>query len=379
MKVAFDGSVVRPPYAGVQLSVLAEMRAIATGLGDLSGCRFFCHDADFGREVRGRGGKVDPLPNALQRPAARILWQQFVLPRVLRQSGVDVLHALAYTAPRRCPVPYVLNVHDLIALERPELCSVANRLHMRALLPGSARRAAACIVSTRHVAARLQAVLGIPEERIVVLPLGVDVARFSAPAPWPWPLGLPEGRPYVLFVGNLEPKKGVGTLLAGYAACASASRVDLVVAGRAAWKCAGLVRRLRSWQGPGRVRWLGRVPSTELPALMQHAVALVMPSIEEGFGLPVLEAMAAGTPVIHSDHPALVEAAGGAGVAFRTSVAADLAGRFDALLGDAAWRAELVAAGRERAAALPWRRWGEGAVTVLAAAARSGRSTPGAG
>lgn len=376
MKAVFDGTVVRPPYSGVHLSVLAEMRAVATCLPDLSGCRFLCADVDLAREVRARGGQADPGPRILRQVTARILWQQFVLPRALRRYGAEVLHAFAYTAPRRCPVPYILNVHDLIALERPELCSAANRWHMAWLLPESARRAAKCIVSTRHVAERLRLVLGIPDERIEVVPLGVDAPRFSAPAPWPAASGLPEGRRYLLFVGNLEPKKGVDTLLDAYAACESAGGTDLLVAGRAAWKCSALVRRLRTWRGPGTVHWLGRVPAAELPALMQHARAVVVPSLEEGFGLPVLEAMAAGTPVVHSNHPALIEAAGGAGLAFHVGEPADLAARIDALLADSALCAELIAAGRERAGALPWQRWGERAAAAIAEVARQGGSAP---
>jgi glycosyltransferase involved in cell wall biosynthesis len=365
MRAAFDGSVVRPPYAGVQLSVLAEMRAIAGCLGDLSQCRFFGADGALAAAVRAQGGRADVLPAVLQRTVWRVLWQQFVLPRIIRREGYQVLHALAYTAPWRCPVPYVLNVHDVIALEHPEVCSTANRLHMRCLLPHSARKAAACIVSTQHVAGRLQARLGIPAGRIHVLPLGVDAAHFATPVPRPLLECLREGRPYLLFVGNLKPKKDVGTLLDAYTSCTAAEHVDLVLAGRAAWKCARVVARLRPWQGRGRVHWLGRVSGEELPGLLQHALALIMPSREEGFGLPVLEAMAAGTPVIHSDHPALLETAGGAGVPFRIGAVAELAGAIDALCGDRSRRADLAAAGTARVALLPWRRWGEGAVAVL--------------
>ncbi len=365
MRVAFDGSVVRPPYAGVQLSVLAEMRAIAACIADLSQCRFFGADAALAGAVRARGGRADALPAGLQRTVWRVLWQQVALPGILRREGMQGLHALAYTAPWRCPVPYVLNVHDVIALDRPELCASANRLHMRCLLPRSARGAAACIVSTEHVAERVRVRLGIPGARIHVLPLGVDAAHFATPAPRPGLQCLREERPYLLFVGNLEPKKGVATLLDAYTSCTAADHLDLVVAGRAAWKCAPLVARLQPWQGRGRVHWLGRVPGELLPGLLQHALALVMPSVEEGFGMPVLEAMAAGTPVIHSDHPALLEAAGGAGLAFRVGDATALATALDALYGDRSRQADLAVAGRARAAQLPWRRWGEGAVAVL--------------
>lgn len=365
MKAVFDGTVVRSPHSGVQLSVLAEMRAVADCLGDLSGCRFLCGDDAFLAEVSARGGVALRAPAGLRWTAVRVLWQQFVLPGVLRRTAAEVLHALAYTAPRCCPVPYVLNVHDVIALDRPDLCAWDNRLHMRCLLPGSVRMAAACIVSTRHVAARLRDRLGVPPERIHLLPLGVEAERFARPAARSPRDGLLEGRPYLLFVGNLEPKKDVGTLLDAYAASAVATSLDLVVAGRAAWKCGAVVRRLTPWRGPGRVHWLGRVADEELPGLMQHAVALVMPSVEEGFGMPVLEAMAAGAPVIHSDHPALCEAAGGAGMAFPRQQPGELARCLALVAGDDARRRDMAEAGRARAAELPWRRWGKGALAVL--------------
>ena len=365
MTVAFDGSVVRPPYSGVQLSVVAELQALAAALGDLRGCVFFCGAPEVADSVRARGGAMGPLPRVAQRVAARVFWQQLVLPAWLRRNRIEALHALAYTAPLRCPVPTVVNIHDVIALESPHLCAPANRLHMRLLLPGTIRRAAALIVSTRHVAERVQARFGIPWERLTVAPLGVDAARFSAPAPRPEVAGLPAERPYWLFVGNIEPKKDVGTLLDAYAASAAAQRTDLVVVGRAGWLCQGIVDRLGSWTGPGRVHWLGRVPAADLPGLLQHALALVMPSIEEGFGMPVLEAMAAGTPVIHSDHPALREAAGDAGIGFPRGDAAALSACLDRLAEAASLRHDLAAKGRQHAAGMTWDRWGCTALDVV--------------
>ena len=361
--VVLDGTVVKPPYTGVQNSVqyeiAAELKALKwkitavlaltdSPLRDLTSdyhCLYF--------ETRFATGGV----------WRRILWQQTMLPRLLKKIHADVFHAFAYTAPLRCPCPYVLNVHDIIALEHPELCSTLNRWHMRMLLPPSARRAARIIVSTKHVAERVHDVLQIPMKRIAVIPLGVDFQRFSRPLPLPSEYGM--DRPYILFVSNIEPKKDLGTLLDAYDDCANDLQADLVVVGRAAWKCAAVVERLKHWNGAGRVKWLDYVPDDVLPALYQHAQLFVMPSICEGFGMPVLEAMAAGTPVLHSDYPALKEAAGGCGKEFMAGNAQSLAETMKRLWQSPQTLQEMSTAGKEYAGRQTWRRWGEDAASVL--------------
>jgi glycosyltransferase involved in cell wall biosynthesis len=372
--IALDGSVVRAPYSGVQLSVRHEIMALAEFFPADALC-LFSGDEGLRSFAATRGIALESPPGWARRPAGRALWQQLFLPGRLRRRGVGVLHAFAYTAPLRCPLPYVLNVHDLIALEHPELCAVTNVWHMQALLPGSARRAAMNIVSTEHVAGRLMSLLGIPAERIVVAPLGVDAAHFGCAAPRPMQLAPLADRPYLLFVGNLEPKKGLDTLLDAYAIYAeSKNALPLVLVGRAAWKSAALLRRLEPWHGPGKILWLGRAPGAILPGLYQHASALIMPSITEGFGMPVLEAMAAGTPVLHSDQPALCEAAGNAGLAFAVGAPRELAQQIHTLLQSKSLATELRAAGRQRAATFTWRRWGESAAAVLKQVLQKGKT-----
>ena len=358
--VVMDGTVVKPPYTGVQNSVQHEITA---ELRVLKGCRRTVLSLEGSPVAKQAGAGSIEVHAATGSVWKRILWQQAMLPKLLKTLQADVFHAFAYTAPLRCPCPYVLNVHDIIALEHPELCSTLNRWHMRLLLPPSARRAARIIVSTRHVAERVHDVLQIPMKRIDVIPLGVDFQRFSRPLPLSADLGL--DRPYILFVSNIEPKKDLGTLLDAYDACANDLQADLVVAGRAAWKCGAVVDRLRYWKGAGRVQWLDYVPDDLLPALYQHAKLFVMPSICEGFGMPVLEAMAAGTPVLHSDYPALKEAAGGCGKEFAVGDAHDLARCLTALWNAPQTLQEMAASGQEYARLQTWRRWGEAASCVL--------------
>lgn len=367
MHVVFDGSVVRPPFSGVHLSVRAELAATAPLMEKAT---ILALDEALGRAVRTHPHCVlRPPPSWTRSVAGRILWQQFSLSRICHSLGADVLHAPAYTAPLFSSTPCVLNVHDIIALEHPRLCAPMNVAHMRLFLPRSARRAAACIVSTNHVAERLCAVVGIPRERVHVVPLGVDAARFQRESAIPGEVGVTPGR-YLLFTGNLEPKKGLDTLLDAYPRIARCTSLELVLAGRAAWRSHRLRRRIATYDGPGRIHALGRVPGAQLPALYQHAFAFAFPSVCEGFGMPVLEAMAAGCPVVHSDHPAVLEAAGGAGVSFPVGDADALARAVCALHDSPTGREELAESGRQQAMEHTWGRWAIHAAEILRANSR---------
>jgi glycosyltransferase involved in cell wall biosynthesis len=361
-RIAWDATVVRPPLSGVHLSVQAELLAMFGLPGTAGGTLFsLCP------QLRQRASETDiaapSLAPGLRRVAQRILWQQTRLPAQLRACA-DVLHATAYTCPLRSPVPVVLNVHDIIALERPELCSRPNVWHMRLLLARSIRRAVMNVTTTAHVADRVRTLLGIPAERLAVVPLGVDATRFSTPAGQP----PSDPRPYLLFVGNIEPKKGLEALLDAYARIAPALGLDLVLAGRPGWRCEKLLERLRRWCGPGRVVLAGRVSDEELVRLYQGAWAFVFPSLCEGFGLPVLEAMAAGAPVIHSNHPAVREVVGSAGVVFPVGDGEALAKALRHLNASPNLRNELVAAGRLRAAQFTWERRARTVLDILLAA-----------
>lgn len=364
MRIGIDASVVVPPLSGVQLAVRHQCRALLRCLPHES-ATVFSHDEIVREAAVGAGARLVQMPFSTRRPPVRLLWQQLCLPHCLKGAGVDLLYAPAYTAPLKGPIPFVLQVHDLIALEHPEWCATRNVLHMRMLLAASARRAAAILVASGCVRTGLVQRLSIPAARIHVFPLGVDFTGFARPQPVAPGASWRDGRPYVLFVGNLEPKKGLHTLLDAYATVADTMAADLVVAGRPAWKSRELCQRMRAYTGPGRIQILGRVTGADLPALYQHASALVLPSLSEGFGLPVLEAMAAGVPVVHSDCPALVETAGGAGICFQRGDAHGLAAALRRVHESATARVELREQGRARARSLSWERWAAAALTVF--------------
>lgn len=313
MRVVLDATAVQPPLAGVQRAVRNEVLALLRTPQPAENRLLLTCDSVLLDAARNAGVR-SLSPAAGNSRLRRIFWQQFCLPRLLRAQQADALHAFAYTAPIRCPVRYTLNIHDLIAFERPELCDARNRAHMRLLMPRSIRKADRIVVSSHPVARALRESFGVAADRIVVAPLGVDGDRFASPAPRP---ARAPASPYLLFVGNVEPKKGIDILLDAWANIHAETGLNLVICGKAAWKSGGLCRRFRSLRRRSGFCWFEDVGNAELPGLYQHAFAAVLPSRIEGFGLPVLEAMAAGRPVIHSDYPVLLETAGGWGFAFR--------------------------------------------------------------
>ena len=335
-QLAIDATIARPPFSGVQNAVHTEAEAI----------RKLCHIK---------------TPSFTRTVAGRILWQQLRLPSLLKSSGASVLFAPGYTCPLHTDIPVILQVHDIIALEHPEYCSHLNVLHIKTLLPASIRKASRIVASTSHVRSRIISRFPDAADKISVIPLGVDYSRFSANDAFPNKFG----RPYILFVGNIEPKKGIEVLLDAY--CKIADRVEecLVIAGRTAWKSSRIVSRIKELEQGGKVIMAGRVSDDELPSLYRHASAFVFPSLEEGFGMPVLEAMAAGTPVIHSDHPAVSEAAGGAGIPFACGNAASLANEICTLLQSNELRHNSAIRGREHASKCSWNLYAEAIIRLF--------------
>ena len=380
MKVALDASVIRSPMSGVHYAVREQAGALLNFL-QREEVTLYSHDPILADAAGGDSVRRGFLPGLCRRPSFRILWQQLVLPHLLRRSEIDVLHALAYTAPAVSRVPSVLNLHDLIGLEHPAWCARLNALQMRMLLPVSIRRAAAIIVSSSHVADRTVELLGISRSRIHRIPLGVDASRFAW---WRQPENAADAardltaefaldpHRYLLFVGNIEPKKGLDTLVDAYARLSRELDWDLVIAGRPAWKCTRLLRACRQYEGPGRILLTGRVSDRQRDLLLSQAGAFVFPSRTEGFGLPILEAMAAGVPVVHSDHPVVLETAGNAGLSFRRDAPETLVAALQRLTVSSTLREACIERGIARAAMFPWSKWGESAAAVLRNVAATG-------
>jgi glycosyltransferase involved in cell wall biosynthesis len=254
-------------------------------------------------------------------------WYPHGLPRQARH--LDVLHCPTFRGPVRSAVPVVVTVHDLAVLRHPGTFNLWTRRYSHLAVPRVARAARLVIAVSEFTGGELVELLRVPEERIRVIPNAVG-APFTPEGP------AAEGD-YVLAVGTLEPRK------------------NLAVAQQAVQRLAVELRVVgaRGWGGVEVDGWLGRVSDDELAALYRGARCLVYPSLYEGFGIPVLEAMACGTPVVTSAGGATEEVAGGAAVLVDPHDPAAVAAGIEQA---AARRDELRVRGLERARAFTWER-----------------------
>lgn len=232
------------------------------------------------------------------------------------EDRIDVYHATDYLVPGLTRTPVVVTLHDAIPLAHPEWANPRGRRFKNHLLRRFARSAARCIAISHAAIPELVEHYAIEPALIRVVPLGVDAQWFEKPAAAAidavlsaWHLA----RGYFLHVGTLQPRKNVDRLVSAYERLPAeiCARRQLVIAGKYGWGAAALRERLRSLRDAGRVVWLDYVESDTLRALHYGAHAFVFPSLAEGFGLPVLEALATGLPVISGDVPALREVAQG--------------------------------------------------------------------
>jgi glycosyltransferase involved in cell wall biosynthesis len=262
-----------------------------------------------------QGVHASEMPNASVVPVgpltsiSRFVWQQMVLPSLGREQGVELLHCPCYTAPLALSCKFIVTVHDLIAWTHPRLAGWRNALHFRLLVGRGIRRARAVCVPSEFVRRSVVDYFGVSRSKVFVVPWGVDLE--ITPTPKDIAMATVRQRfdvnkPFVLFCGCIEPKKNLQVAIQ---ACADAG-LQLLIVG----PLVGASQSVFPKEGNGHWRYLGYVTPTELSALYSAATALVFPSYTEGFGLPTIEAMSCGCPVIASDAPALREVCGGAAI-----------------------------------------------------------------
>ncbi len=291
----------------------------------------------------------------------RAAWMQVDAPRLLDACGADVAAFPNYIVPLASPCPTISFVHDLALLRMPELFTVRKRLLMRPLLRRSVDAAAMIATVSQASQKDIVELLGIPPERIALLPGAAHPFCGDIPAEAVAAVRRTHQleRPYVLTVGTLEPRKNLLTLLDSFDRLKDRPDLDLVVVGGRGWQDRSLVRALGARQALGRVRWLGYVGERDLVALYAGAELFVYPSRLEGFGLPVLEAMACGAPVVASDVPALREVAGDAAHLVPPGEPEQLAAAIAGLLSNPEAARLARERGRQRARAFSWTRTAE--------------------
>jgi glycosyltransferase involved in cell wall biosynthesis len=290
---------------------------------------------------------------------ARIAWEQVVWPVLARRDGLTLMHSMAFAMPRLAPCPVVVTIYDVSFIESPEAFPAAQRRYLMNETAYSCAHAARLIAISESGRRDIHRLYGVPLDRIDVVTPGVaDVYRPLPEAEvtaFRRRRGLPNT--FLLHVGTLQPRKNLSTLLD---ALARLQRPDVYLAlvGGKGWIYDAIFERVSALGLGGRVLFAGYVDDDELPLWYNAAAALVMPSLYEGFGLPVVEALACGAPVAAADTSSLPETGGDVALYFDPHDPDELAARLAQVLDDPAFRNRARRDGPAHAARFSWERAG---------------------
>ncbi|HID52894.1 MAG TPA: glycosyltransferase family 1 protein [Anaerolineae bacterium] len=304
-------------------------------------------------------------PNAQQIdghfPRSRLYWMHMVLPGVIRKNRPDLCHFPNNSAPLHCPAPYVITIHDVSLFRYSQYHPRSRLLALRLLLPVVARRAAAVITVSRHARQELIHVLKIPPDKIHVIheapPTHIrPVTDPAALARIQRKYRLP--RQFILYVGTIEPRKNLRRLVRAVGQLHQNGRhPHLILVGPNGWLMNGsLEKEIEQCGLTNYVRYLGYVPQADLAGIYSQATLFAFPSLYEGFGLPPLEAMACGLPVLTSRASSMAEVCQSAAYLVDPQDESDIAAGLDRLLTQPTLRADLRQKGLHRVQSFSWQR-----------------------
>lgn len=356
MRIAFDGTTLRPGRTGVGYYTEHLLHHLVLEAGDheviVVSNRTVQTSTPLPPRVRVAAGYTAPL---------RLPWMQIVAPRMLDELDADVAHFTNSAVPLASPVPTIVTIHDMSLTLFPAYHPLRRVLLNRPLANLAARRVDA-IITVSHSARRdILRLYNVPADRVRV------VHEAAAPAfqPIADPITLGRVRSryalpdrFILYVGTIEPRKNLPRLLEAFARRHTAGDLPhtLVLVGRYGWRARDVRRTVERLRLSGAVRFLGYVPFADLPAIYSLADLFVFPSLHEGFGLPVLEAMACGTPVVVGRNSSLVEVAADAAETVDPLDAAALGDALVRITRNRAHRDALARRGLERSKAFSWQR-----------------------
>lgn len=361
MKIAFDGTVLHGLKSGVGYYCEELLKAMVA-LDQETEFFVFSHQP-LNLQFSAEGGNLR-FTNTLRFPI-RAFYLHALLPRILDSVQPDLAHYTNFLAPLWERQPYVLTIHDMGMETLRHAHPLAKRMYTKRLVPRIARKARLIITNSEYSKWEIVRYLGISEDRIRVTPLAAS------------PKFRPMRRertddPYFLYVGNLEPRKNLERLIEAFARL---PRKDhrLVIVGNRWYRGHAAEEKAKSLGLNGRVQFMGYVPRAELPALFNNATAFVYPSLLEGFGLPIVEAMACGAPVIASNNSSLREIAGEAAVLVDPRSVEQITEALARVAEDNALRDELSSKGLARAADFSWERTASRTLDVYREAVEPGK------
>lgn len=287
-----------------------------------------------------------------------MLFEQFLIPLILLRDRIDVVHSLHFTHPLFSPCPRVVTIHDLTFIRFPELHTRGRRLVMPFFIRRAMKHVEALIfvsdATRRDAESLMPAGRGLRE----VIPLGVDLKNYVVTTDETGDVlaKLSISQPYLLFVGTIEPRKNIARLIGAFQAIADDfPQLILVIAGKLGWNFESVIGMIETSRFKDRIRHLGFISDLWKRHLLAGCSALVYPSLYEGFGLPVLEGMAAGAPVITSNISSLPEVAGNAAVLVDPLSVKDIADAMRRILNNPEEGRKLGELGRRRAAEFDWK------------------------
>lgn len=307
-------------------------------------------------------GPVDrPLPRQARliegfRFPVRSVWMQFLLPVLLRRVRPDIVHYTNYLAPAVRTGAYVVSIHDMSLTRTPEHHTLKKRLLTASLVPRVARGARLILTPSLATSRDVVRDLRLPADRVITIPYAAAEVFVPTALRPPYP-GLDQ--PYFVYVGTIEPRKNLVRLIDAFATFARAvPGIQLVLVGQRGWKCEEIYARAARADVAARVIILDYVREETLPALYSHALACVYPSLFEGFGFPVVEAMACGTPVLTSNTTSLAEIGEGAALLVDPLDTKAMSARLLSLATDPELRDDLRTRGLARARSFSWNETG---------------------
>ena len=288
-----------------------------------------------------------------------ILWMQIILPIVLKKNKIDILFCPAFISPMFSTCPTIVTIHDMSFLRYPETCDRLFGFYLKILLFLTKKRINIFLTDSDFSKKEIHRLLKVPQEKIKIVYAGCDkkfkiIKNLNKIRKVKKQYGI--NQRFILNVGTLEPRKNIITLIMAFDILKKKELIEhkLVLCGGKGWYYDNILRKIRELKIENEIIFTGYVPDDDLPLLYNAAELFVYPSLYEGFGLPVLEAMSCGCPVVTSNVSSLPEIVGNAGILVDPLDVEDLAQTMLKVLKDRDLRKDLVKRGLEQAKVFSW-------------------------